>query len=344
MVKVSAFRFSFVVRSPWSGDCPCGTHLSIFSFLHHCPGLRRWLNPDPIGFEGGRNLYGFVGNDPINFRDQLGLQSSQSILPVVYVPDYSAFGSVPPVSNAGQSKLNQIQADVASLKQTISLGELFTPGTDATQWWKDHPEAADAFWMGAANGALTAAVFIDPESLAFEGGLEGRLFSFGGQADKAAITSETRLGSLECGEIKASTTPIKTGSELTQTTKSSVANGSDVCKNGADSETARVFWSGGDKMREAAEAWAKANNATTLEMTAAGQRLTTTTKDLDWLTEARSMWANESTAFAKGAQGDVHVFQWNSPQSFDNMTIWREFEFPVLKQQGNNLIYHLIDP
>jgi uncharacterized protein RhaS with RHS repeats len=112
----------------------------------------------------------------------------------------------------------------------------------------------------------------------------------------------------------------------------------------AEGGATRVFWSGGDKMREAAEAWAKVNNATTLEMTAAGQRLTTTTKGLDWLTEARPMWAKESTAFAKGAQGDVHVFQWNSPQSLDNMTIWREFEFPALKQQGNNLIYHLINP
>ena len=106
----------------------------------------------------------------------------------------------------------------------------------------------------------------------------------------------------------------------------------------------RVFWSGGDNMRETAEAWSKANNATTLEMTTAGQRLTTTTKGLDWLTEARPMWAQESSVFAKGAHGDVHVFQWNSPQSLENMTIWREFEFPVLKQQGNNINYHLIDP
>jgi hypothetical protein len=112
----------------------------------------------------------------------------------------------------------------------------------------------------------------------------------------------------------------------------------------ANSAPTRVFWSGGDKMRETAEAWAKANNATTLEMTTAGQRLTTTTKGLDWLTEARPMWAQESSVFAKGAHGDVHVFQWNSPQSLENMTIWREFEFPVLKQQGNNINYHLIDP
>ncbi|OYV06618.1 MAG: hypothetical protein CFE26_05295, partial [Verrucomicrobiales bacterium VVV1] len=112
----------------------------------------------------------------------------------------------------------------------------------------------------------------------------------------------------------------------------------------ANRATTRVFWSGGDKMREVAEAWAKVNNATTLEMTASGQRLTATTKGLDWLTEGRPMWANESKVFAEGAQGDVHVFQWNSPHSLENMTIWREFEFPALEQQGNNIIFHLIDP
>jgi len=106
----------------------------------------------------------------------------------------------------------------------------------------------------------------------------------------------------------------------------------------------KVFWSGGDKMREAAEAWAKANNATTLEMTAAGKRLTETTKGLDWLTESRPMWAKESTIFAQGAKGEVHVFQWGSPHKLDNMSIWREFEFPVLREQGNKIIYHISTP
>jgi RHS repeat-associated protein len=35
--------------------------------------LGRWLNRDPIGEEGGLNLYGYVGNDPLNWIDPLGL-------------------------------------------------------------------------------------------------------------------------------------------------------------------------------------------------------------------------------------------------------------------------------
>jgi RHS repeat-associated protein len=39
-------------------------------------GRLKWLNQDPIGEEGGLNLYGFVGNSPINRVDPFGLQST----------------------------------------------------------------------------------------------------------------------------------------------------------------------------------------------------------------------------------------------------------------------------
>ena len=36
--------------------------------------LGRWLNQDPIGFDGGLNLYTYVGNNPIGLVDPSGLQ------------------------------------------------------------------------------------------------------------------------------------------------------------------------------------------------------------------------------------------------------------------------------
>lgn len=37
----------------------------------------RFLQPDPIGYQAGTNLYAYVGGDPVNFVDPLGLSRNQ---------------------------------------------------------------------------------------------------------------------------------------------------------------------------------------------------------------------------------------------------------------------------
>jgi hypothetical protein len=44
-----------------------------YNYRYYSPELGRWLNRDPIGEGGGRNQYGFVGNDGINRWDYLGM-------------------------------------------------------------------------------------------------------------------------------------------------------------------------------------------------------------------------------------------------------------------------------
>ena len=41
------------------------------------PVTGRWLSKDPIGLNGGLNLYAFCGNDPINWRDPYGLDKKK---------------------------------------------------------------------------------------------------------------------------------------------------------------------------------------------------------------------------------------------------------------------------
>jgi len=50
-----------------------GTGLHYYRARYYHPGLQRFISEDPIGFDGGDvNLYGYVGNSPLNFRDPDG--------------------------------------------------------------------------------------------------------------------------------------------------------------------------------------------------------------------------------------------------------------------------------
>lgn len=47
-----------------------------YGYRHYSAKLGRWPSRDPIGEAGGINLYGFVGNDPVNRVDPHGLQDT----------------------------------------------------------------------------------------------------------------------------------------------------------------------------------------------------------------------------------------------------------------------------
>jgi len=51
-----------------------GTGLYFYRARYYSPELQRFISEDPIGFAGGTlNLYEYVGNNPVNFVDPLGL-------------------------------------------------------------------------------------------------------------------------------------------------------------------------------------------------------------------------------------------------------------------------------
>ncbi len=62
----SPFRFSTKCYNTLTG-------LYYYGFRYYSPRFARWINRDPIGEEGGINLYGMVGNDAVNWVDVLGL-------------------------------------------------------------------------------------------------------------------------------------------------------------------------------------------------------------------------------------------------------------------------------
>jgi RHS repeat-associated protein len=68
LAALNPFRFSTKFQDDETG-------LLYYGYRYYDPETGRWPNRDPIGERGGRNLYAFVGNDPIGDYDALGLRA-----------------------------------------------------------------------------------------------------------------------------------------------------------------------------------------------------------------------------------------------------------------------------
>ena len=52
------------------------TGLLYYGYRYYSPELGKWLSADPIEESGGMNVFGFLGNDPVNAVDVLGMFGS----------------------------------------------------------------------------------------------------------------------------------------------------------------------------------------------------------------------------------------------------------------------------
>ena len=91
------------------------------------------------------------------------------------------------------------------------------------------------------------------------------------------------------------------------------------------------------------EAQALKEGFQTLGKTDAGRNLAKLTADIDYFPGSKSyeMWGRLSTQWAKGASGQVHVFQ-NAATGTDVLSIWKVFEYPALKANPNitSIFFH----
>jgi RHS repeat-associated protein len=71
MTKIQGDRDSVFLYTGDFWHAPSG--LDLTENRAYDPNLGRWISPDPIAEGGGENYYTYVGNNPINFMDPLGL-------------------------------------------------------------------------------------------------------------------------------------------------------------------------------------------------------------------------------------------------------------------------------
>lgn len=102
------YRFSSKPIHELSGD---------YDFLRrwYDPSLQRWLNRDPIGEEGGINLYGYVFNDPVNLIDDWGMQARPSVRGAITTEILEALHRPGNYSRSAGSRIPTAQERIAAV-------------------------------------------------------------------------------------------------------------------------------------------------------------------------------------------------------------------------------------
>lgn len=94
------------------------TGLYYYKARYYSAAMGRFVSPDPVGYDAGTNLYAYVGNDPLNFTDPLGL-SSESTANSVSNDNWSVLAFVAPA------------AKVAGRTVVVTVGSAFAAFTAA---------------------------------------------------------------------------------------------------------------------------------------------------------------------------------------------------------------------
>lgn len=142
-------------------DRETGLHYNLFR--HYDPDIGRFSTPDPIGLEGGFNLYAFVLN-PFTWTDPLGLAGCTVSKARSKQYDYKlrlkrseypeTFGHIEGAIKKGHPYIVTIQRDTAKLNRKLSLKDIKTKtGKDRDEW----PMA-----MFKEGGSGASVKYIDP--------------------------------------------------------------------------------------------------------------------------------------------------------------------------------------
>jgi RHS repeat-associated protein len=130
----STIGFTGMYRHTTSG-------LNLTLYRAYDPNLGRWISRDPIGEDGGLNLYGYVGNAPINLIDFFGLDAymlNRELNP-------GGYSTGTPASNTDALTHTFVYTtnNDGALGDTYSWGNTYDENSNGV-WTKNAPEDRDA--------------------------------------------------------------------------------------------------------------------------------------------------------------------------------------------------------
>ncbi len=120
MAEANLYRFS-------SKELHGNSGFIYYLYRFYDPNLQRWLNRDPIADNGGINLFAFVGNEPTDYADSLGLADTK---PPQHLGPTDVGGYVVPIGVPSDSAVR---------------GWLSVFTSEAYQFVKDTKEQAEKF-------------------------------------------------------------------------------------------------------------------------------------------------------------------------------------------------------
>ncbi len=141
------------------------TGLDYYRARYYDPQLKRFISEDPIGLVGGINLYAYVGNNPVNQKDPLGL----------WYVDINVSGGYIGGGTAG------VMINDTGIYPYIG-GGLSTPGVSvSTTWSPNDPTPGLNVGLQGSGGGYAGQIGIDPNGNPFvEVGAGGPSGVFGG--------------------------------------------------------------------------------------------------------------------------------------------------------------------
>jgi RHS repeat-associated protein len=161
--RVSLVSGSNLATKQYTGDYYHATSgLNLTLFRAYDPTFGRWLSRDPIGENGGINIYSYVGNQPISSIDRIGLYGGTFTV----TPDKEAFPNAAPnnvVINYHQGLPNSQCCQHVKLIQTVEFN--YGSGTGKPQvdypmkgwnpftWWTAPPEQHYPYYPYDNQGA-----------------------------------------------------------------------------------------------------------------------------------------------------------------------------------------------